>query len=175
MISDAELLAWTRADAADTATLRLLEKAAIQAVQQITGRYHGVTATITEIIRFRGFPLTLANDPIGGVITSLEQWDGSTWTTVTASNYSVWNSFVFSEGSWSTLSLTRFRATYQAGYTVDGVDANVWAAPDDVKQAVRLLVGSWFENRENTIVGTISTELEVGVKMLLSPRIRVTV
>lgn len=175
MISTADLVAWVRADDEDAPTLRSLEPAAILAIQRFTGRYFGVTATITEIIRFRGFPLTLANDPIGGALTLLEQWNGSAWTTVAASSYSVWNSFVFGEGNWSSLSITRFRATYQAGYTVDPRDADVWAAPDDIQLAVKLLVGNYFENREAVVTGTISTELDLGVQMLLAPYVRVTV
>lgn len=175
MISTADLQDWMKADDADAPVLRSLEEAAVKAIEQMTGRYYGVEDTITEVIRFRGFPLTLANDPIGGVLTTLEQWDGTSWTTVTTDKYSLWGSFVMSEGAWETLSLTKFRATYQAGYTVDPLDADVWDAPRDIKQAVMLLVGSWFENREATVTGTINTELDLGVKMLLAPHIRVSV
>lgn len=175
MISTADLQDWMKADDADAPTLRRLEEAAVQAVQKITGRYYGVTAAITETIRFRGFPLALANDPIGGTLTTLEQWNGTAWAAVPTTQYSVWNSFVFSEGSWETLTLTRFRATYQAGYTVDPLDADVWPAPADVQQAVRLLVGHWFENRESVVVGTITAELKQGVELLLSNRTRVSV
>lgn len=175
MISTADLKDWMRVDDLDAPVLRRLERAAVQAVQQITGRYYGVTSTITEIIRFRGFPLTLANDPIGGVLTSLEQWNGSAWSTVASTNYSVWNSFVFSEGTWSTLSLTRFRAIYQAGYTAEPGDLDVWPAPADIQQAVKLLVGHWFENRESVVVGASGFEVPQSVQMLLASRTRATV
>lgn len=175
MISTADLQDWMKADDADAPVLRQLEEAAVQAVQQITGRYYGVTAEITETIRFRGFPLQLANDPIGGTLTLLEQWDGSAWSTVAASTYSVWNSFVFSEGEFSTLTLTRFRATYNAGYTVDPTDADVWPAPADIQQAVKLLVGHWFENREAVVVGTITSDVKMSIEMLLSSHTRVAV
>lgn len=175
MISTADLQDWMKADDADAPVLRQLEEAAVQAVQQITGRYYGVTAAITEVIRFRGFPLTLANDPIGGVITTLEKWDGSAWSTVSTDQYSVWGSFVFSEGAWETLSLTRFRATYQAGYTVNPLDADVWPAPADIQQAVKFLVGHWFENRESVVVGTITSDVKQTVELLLAPHTRVAV
>lgn len=173
MISTAELLDWMKADDADAPTLRSLEQAAVKAVETITGRCYGITQTITEIIRFRGFPLALSNDPIGGVITTLEQWNSNAWAVVATDAYYVYGSLVFSSGVWSTLLLTRFRATYQAGYAVDPLDTDVWAAPADVQQAVKLLVGHWFENREASVTGTIQTETEFAVKMLLEPHMRV--
>lgn len=175
MISTADLQDWMKADDIDAPVLRSLEEAAVKAVESITGRCYGVTQTITEVIRFHGFPLTLANDPIGGAITTLEQWDGSAWSTVAPAQYSVWNSFVFSEGNWNSLSLTKFRATYQAGYTVNPSDADVWPAPADIQQAVKLLVGHWFENRESVVVGTSGSEIPLGVDMLLAAHRRTTV
>jgi hypothetical protein len=175
MISTADLQDWMKADDADAPVLRQLEEAAVAAIQELTGRYYGVTSAITEVIRFRGFPLSLANDPIGGVITTLEQWDGSAWSTVDAASYSVWGSFIFAEGNWNPLSLTRFRATYQAGYTVNPLDADVWPAPADIQQAVKLLVGHWFENRESVVVGTSGFEVPQSVQMLVSSHTRVAV
>lgn len=175
MISTADLQDWLKADDADAPVLRSLEEAAVKAIEAMTGRYYGVTAAVTEIIRFRGFPLTLANEPIGGVLTTLEKWDGSAWVAVTSDTYSVWGSFVFSEGSWETLSLTRFRAVYQAGYTVDALDADVWDAPADIKLAVKLLVGHYFENRESVVVGTTASEVPMSVQMLVSSHARVSV
>ena len=175
MISTADLQDWMKADDADAPVLRALEESAIKAVEAITGRCYGVTQVVTEVIRFRGFPLTLSNEPTGGTLTLLEQWDGSAWSTTPATSYSVWGSFVFSEGSWTPLSLTRFRATYNAGYTVDPLDADVWPAPADIQQAVKLLVGHWFENRESVVVGTTAAEVPMSVQMLLSPHSRVAV
>ena len=175
MISTADLQDWMKADDADAPTLRALEEAAVKAVEKITGRYYGAEDEIIEVIRFRGFPLQLSNDPVGGVITLLEQWDGSAWSTVDTANYYAWGSFIFAEGSWNTLSLTRFRVTYDAGYTVDAGDADVWNAPADVQQAVKHLVGNWFENREAVVIGTITSDVKLTVEFLLSPHIRVAV
>ena len=189
MISDAVLLDWMKADAADTATLRALEQAAIKAIQQQTGRYWGATATQTEIVRFRGivpgswWPLVLKSDPIGGVITSLEQWDGSAWALVDATNYYVDGSLIWPNASytWPASYLVypyvqvRFRVIYSAGYTVDVGDPNVWPAPADVQMAVKLLVGSWYENRESVVVGTSGFEVPQSVQMLLSAQTRVSV
>ena len=183
MISTADLQDWMKADDVDAPVLRSLEESAIQAIQELTGRYYGVTATLTEIIRFKGWPLQLKNDPIGGAITSLEQWDGSAWSLVAATNYYVDGSFIYQNASyiWPPSyylyppQVLRFRAIYQAGYTVSGTDADVWPAPADIQMAVKLLVGNWFENREAVVIGTITTELELAVKMLLASQTRVSV
>jgi len=182
MISTADLQDWMKADDVDAPVLRRLEESAIQAIQKLTGRYYGVTSTLTEITRFRGWPLSLASDPIGGVITSLEQWDGSAWALVAASNYYVDGAFIWANASytWPPSYLypympLRFRAIYQGGYTVDALDADVWPAPADIQQAVKLLVGSWFENRESVVVGTSGFEVPQSVQMLLSAQTRVSV
>lgn len=175
MISTADLQDWMKADDADAPVLRQLEQSAVAAIQQLTGRYYGVVQEIVEEIRFRGFPLALSNDPIGGVITLLEQWDSTAYATVATDQYYVFGSFVFAQGYWSPLTLTRFRATYDAGYTVDSLDEDVWDAPADIQQAVKLLVGHWFENRESVVVGTTASEVPMSVQMLLSPHARVAV
>lgn len=175
MISTADLQDWMKADDADAPVLRSLEEAAIAAAQKATGRYYGVEDEIVEIILFRGFPLTLKNDPLLGVITLLEQWDGSAWSTVDATSYYLWGSFIFAEGSWNTLSLTRFRATYDAGGTVNPLDADEWSVDADVRQAILLTVGNWFENRESVVVGTSAAELPQSAKDLLHNNRRVTV
>lgn len=176
MISTADLQDWMKADDADAPVLRALEESAVKAVEQITGLYLGVEQTVIEVIRFRGFPLALANEPVGGVITLLEQWDGSAYSTVAATDYYVHGSFIFTERYWEPLTApTRFRATYDAGYTVDPLDQDVWSAPADIQQAVKLLVGHWHENRESVVVGTTAAEVPMSVQMLLAPHSRVAV
>jgi uncharacterized phiE125 gp8 family phage protein len=51
---------------------------------------------------------------------------------------------------------------FTAGY---GDDAE--AVPQKVKQAMLLLIGHWYENREAAIAGTISREIEFAVRSLL--------
>lgn len=48
--------------------------------------------------------------------------------------------------------------TFTAGYTT---------IPEKVKQAIRLLIGHWFENREAAVLGAISREIEFAVHALL--------
>lgn len=52
--------------------------------------------------------------------------------------------------------------TFTAGY---GSPDDV---PDALKQAIRLLVAHWFENREAVVVGTITATLPMGVKSLIA-------
>ena len=52
--------------------------------------------------------------------------------------------------------------TYVAGHST--VSTGV---PENIKQAVRMVVGHWYRNREAVITGTISKEIEYGVDALL--------
>ena len=55
------------------------------------------------------------------------------------------------------------RVTYTCGW------ATSEAVPEDVKQAARMLVGHWLENREAVLTGTVSKEIEFSVHALLAP------
>ncbi len=50
---------------------------------------------------------------------------------------------------------------YTAGYAAGKL-------PEDAIQAMRMLIADFYENRENTVVGTIVAELPLGVKALLN-------
>ncbi len=52
---------------------------------------------------------------------------------------------------------------YVAGYD------DIASIPQMVKQAMLLLIGHWYENREATVAGTISREIEFAVHALLWP------
>jgi uncharacterized phiE125 gp8 family phage protein len=51
--------------------------------------------------------------------------------------------------------------TYIAGY---GAAADV---PEQMKQAIKLIIGHWYENREATIAGTIMKEIPLGIDSLI--------
>ncbi len=177
MISDADLLAYIRPSTNDDLpTLRRLEKAAIAYIQTRTGRYWGGEGEVVETLQWRGWPMPLANLPIDDALTSFESWDGSAWSAVDAGSYSLVGGFIYIErgnSAWSPLSMpTRYRVTYDAGYSASG---DVWAAPEDIKQAVLLLVGHWFENREGVTIAHIATELPLAVAALIDGHIRVAV
>jgi uncharacterized phiE125 gp8 family phage protein len=63
---------------------------------------------------------------------------------------------------WPTVRRQRDAVTvrYQAGYA---------RLPDSLRQAMLLLIGNFYENREEVITGTIATQLPVGIEALLSP------
>lgn len=68
---------------------------------------------------------------------------------------------------WPTTEYQRLNAVtivYTAGYGAAGS-----SVPRPLKQAMLLLIGQWYEHRENIVVGTIATELPMAVKMLCSP------
>jgi uncharacterized phiE125 gp8 family phage protein len=51
--------------------------------------------------------------------------------------------------------------TYKAGWTTAAL------VPQTIRQAMLLLIGHWYENREEALTGTISRSIEFGVKALL--------
>jgi len=51
---------------------------------------------------------------------------------------------------------------------VAGFGADRHSVPDSVKAAMKLLISHWYENRESTVIGTISGELPMAVHLLLS-------
>ena len=90
----------------------------------------------------------------------------STWTTVASSLYRVeagtpGRVVLKSGASWPS-------PTFETG---DPVRIDFWAgttaAPEPIKQAMRLLVGHWYENRESVVVGTVQAKLAHTVSMLL--------
>jgi len=55
------------------------------------------------------------------------------------------------------------KVRYVAGY------GDAEQVPQSFKQAILLLVGQWFENRENVVVGSNTRELPFAVKSLIAP------
>jgi len=69
--------------------------------------------------------------------------------------------------TWPTVTLQRLngvKITFTAGYGDSASDV-----PQTVKQAILLLVGHWYENREASLVGSVSREIEFAVHALLWP------
>lgn len=69
--------------------------------------------------------------------------------------------------SWPSTQADRLNAVqvrFNAGYGATAADVDPLAV-----QAVKIVLGHLYENRETEITGTISTELKLGVKQLLSP------
>lgn len=68
-------------------------------------------------------------------------------------------------GSWPVVAnrLDAVTVRAQTGYE------NVAAVPAPIKQAILLLVGHWYENREASVIGTTVAELPMAVESLLFP------
>jgi uncharacterized phiE125 gp8 family phage protein len=98
--------------------------------------------------------------------------------TVAAENYSIRND---AQGAYvrflSTYSFPSLNAegaavsvTYSAGYATTGSgESAVSSVPQAIKQAILLLVGHWYENREAVNVGSSVTVLPMAVDVLLAP------
>jgi uncharacterized phiE125 gp8 family phage protein len=177
MISDAELLSWTKADEADTDLLRALERAAVLTIQHRTGRYWGVEDEIVETRFWRGGPIELQVEPTDGTV-AVEYWDGSAWAAADASTFYVSGRFLRAAATpppvWPATT-TDLRLTYTGGATVDAGDADVWDAPEDIKLAVRLLVAHLYLNRETVVVGVTANEVPFGVDALIRDHRRASV
>lgn len=61
--------------------------------------------------------------------------------------------------------------TYTAGWPDDGASPPDYGAnvPQAIRQAMLLMIGHWYENREAVNVGNIVTPMEYAAKTLLSP------
>lgn len=60
------------------------------------------------------------------------------------------------------------RVRYVAGYPVTDADPSVSTVPAAITQAILLLIGHWYRNRETVVTGTIATSLPLAVEALLS-------
>lgn len=59
---------------------------------------------------------------------------------------------------------------YVAGYSTDPL-----SLPEHIRQAMLLLIGHWFVNRQSVVTGTIATELPLGFETLLGLEAAVTI
>lgn len=161
MIATADLLAYVKASDAEAALVRSLERAAVDLISR--SYYVGPVATITEQISYRGGVVRLKNEPRGAV--TLDEWNGTAWVAVT--DFRVSGRLLYLQGSRRHVAMVPLRATYSAGYDVDVGDPDVWAAPEPIKQAVRMIVEHWYINREAVVVGTSDQLVQLGVKTIL--------
>ncbi len=69
--------------------------------------------------------------------------------------------------TWPTTRLDTFNpitVRYVAGY--GGNPSNV---PDAIRSAILLLIGNLYEHREDTVIGTITSQLPIGARHLMDP------
>lgn len=151
--------------AAENDLIRDYERAAVAFVERDTGRYFGPAVERTDYFTAYGQPvLWLENTPAGAVtVTS----DG---TAVDAADFETRGRRIVREGGWGDYRRpVEIAATYTAGGTVpDPVGApDVWEAPADIRNAVRMLTGHWYENRIPVATGTVAPEIKLTVDAIL--------
>jgi len=109
-------------------------------VQSVTAITYVDTDGTTQTIDSADYTLDAASD----IDASVGPAFGETWPTVRDQRNAV-------------------VVTYVAGWTLPAL------VPQAFRHAMRLLVGHWNENREATLTGTISKEIEFAVEALVGP------
>ena len=134
--------------------------AAIRHVEQITGWLTTSQSLqkdykkISEVLRLPHWPVTAVTAiQLVGTSTVSVADDFDVDLTARPARIERASSIVLGRGE-------TIRISYTAGLT---------DIPDDMKQAILMLISHWYENREAVIVGTISAEVSLGVNQLLSP------
>jgi uncharacterized phiE125 gp8 family phage protein len=125
-----------------------------------------------------GFRLRLPVDPVIS-ITSVKYVDlAGVQQTIAASNYTLKDD---DEGAFVqfittyplpvvSLEPASVSVTYKAGYANAGTDPNFTStAPDPIKQAMLLLIRSWFDNPTPVIIGATVEKVPFAVDALLAP------
>jgi uncharacterized phiE125 gp8 family phage protein len=109
-----------------------------------------------------------AAGPVTAVDTVSYKTDASTYATLATTGYAVSTKAIpqrlqfYSPPSLYNNTLEKVKVTTTAGYA----EAYI---PAPMVQAMRLLVGHWYEQRSQVIVGTISSQLPLGIHALLNP------
>lgn len=151
-----------------------LVTALIVAAREYCEKYSG-RAYITQTIRasFDGwprFPIRLPRPPLASVTSVKYFGEDNTEYTLDAANYYVDTDTEpgrIALASGISLPATTLRdinavqVTYTAGY------GNAAAVPQRVKQAMLLLIGYWYQNREAALAGSTSKEIDFAVHSLL--------
>jgi len=139
--------------------------------QEIDGHRQFLPATFDVPVRCWWETLKLPRPPLASV-GSVKYWDsGGAQQTLDAATYQVWLPWrqpgwiERAPGkSWPALQADRpwpITIRFTAGY------ANADAVPRTVKQAILMVLGHWYVNREAWVTGTIATELGLAVTSLL--------
>lgn len=158
--------------AEEGAYLDMLIAAATSHVEAYTGRQL-ITATYKLSLDCLPTRIYLPRPPLGA-ISSITYYDaGGTQQTLSSSLYQVDSARLVPlvtpavGQTYPTTQSGRANAvevTYTAGY-----GASHENVPDGIKLAMLLLIGHWYENREEVITGTVSKLIETASSSLLSP------
>jgi len=145
---------------------------AITAAREWCERYTGTTivaqtlrATYTDLeLESSDLYVTLPRGPLAA-LTSVVKYDneGTTTTLPTADRYLLPNDTLRIVG------VDTQAFAYEATYTT----APVGAVPAAFRSAIYMIVGDLYQTRSNSVIGTISAEVEMSAQRILAPYRRV--
>lgn len=155
----------------------------IAAVMSHLDGYEGILGRAlinqTWVEKWSGFPagdeLRLSLKPVSS-ITSIEYYDSdNSLQTFAAANYNPFNDA--HSASIELIDTANWPSTYDRRDAVIltgvfGYGATAAEVPAAIKHAAKMLLLHWYENREAVVVGTIATELPMGVSRLLTSYMR---
>lgn len=152
----------------DTLIDNLIE-AATQAAQDYTNRYF-INTTLKMVADTWDDIATLYKSPVSSV-TAIKYYDtDNSIQTLSSSVYIVDNTFkpcrILLDQDQSYPNLAERKAAIEITYVV-GEGSAASDVNELVKQAVLLMVGHWYQNREAVVVGRTANEVPLGAKMLL--------
>jgi uncharacterized phiE125 gp8 family phage protein len=155
----------------------------LAAARDYAERFTGLAiAWRTYTLKLTGFPandcpIDLGIGPVG-VITSITYLVSGTPTVLDASNYELDDAaptgvvHLVPDAQWPEVdeNVNSVVVTFKAGYrpTSPGSgDPTMPVLPHTLKSALKLMLAHWYENREAVVLGTIATQLPLGIEALL--------
>ena len=168
IISTADLKTFLRVDHSEEDTL--IEALRLAAVQYVENYCNVKCGSVSAVMYLDKFPVQW-EVPVGPVtaVGSITYNIGSaTTTTLSTDNY-----FVDLKRKPARISVINVPDVYDHVY--NGVQINLTigyaeaSLPEAMIQAIRLLVGHYYEQRQETIAGTIITNIPSGIHSLLNP------
>jgi uncharacterized phiE125 gp8 family phage protein len=136
---------WPREYEAHGYWLRYVIRPPIQPLQSVTSITYVDTAGVSQTLGTSLYVVHAGKDRVGYVDLA----HGQSWPEVRCQTDAITMRFV-------------------AGYGSIPSDVD-----EPIRQAMLLLIGHWYENREASIVGTSAVELPLGVRALLAPHVNI--
>lgn len=112
-----------------------------------------------------GQVVTAAKDAEGNVI-DLAQFSSSSYWAEYLKGFTIQNSYADEYGPYSGIGGVAEALEYTIEYTAGYAPGTL---PEPLKHAILKTVAELYQNRENTVIGTIVAELPLGAKQLLDP------
>lgn len=151
---------------ADDELIKGYEEAAVQIMQNETGRFLGALGEVTELLSGNGWAgIWLQGSPIidedySPFVLERRNGPGGTWEAVPSTDFEVDGYRLYPLAYWAP-GLRTLRATYTAGYAEDDDE------PADIRQAVRELVSKMYEHRKPFVAGTTIADLPYSVQEII--------